>query len=415
MTDTSIGNLPAPSPLRLGCASEYNVFVTMNDRVTLLPEIVDEVGWSQLDFNRVLDDISEASVTLPDALGGVRCAARLGGLVPWRFGLRIERDAQLVWQGPVTSISRPTSDGRAVDSLRVTANDLFARFKRRLATRTTEDFIGVDAAEMMYDIMMEHARLGLAEDGFILFCPVVTAGTVVTRTMFAKDIEYAWDMLSELFNSAVDGYMLNDDVILFEPGTGWYYSNAAEPRLLLEGPYDPDSGELVYGTFTNEAWLERPGWSISGWNQVNTAWVPGADSGQEGFRRTYTARNLESVVLDGVLDFVDPNPLYRASADEDTEIADSAFQRRADSIVQLRAKAPAVMEGGFLSQDAPINFDHLRPGSLWACDVIDANYGQLLQQARLKRVSVSVQMSEGKMTEEVAPTLFPVGFTEADI
>ena len=87
--------------MRLGCAEDYEVFITRNDFVTLEPEIVDAVGWSKLEWGRVLDDISEASVTIPDRLGGVRCCVPYGGLVPWRFGLRIERDSQLVWDGPV--------------------------------------------------------------------------------------------------------------------------------------------------------------------------------------------------------------------------------------------------------------------------------------------------------------------------
>jgi hypothetical protein len=413
MTDP-LTRLLHPTPMSLGCASEYDVFITMNDRITLQPEIVDRVEWSDLEWERALDDISTASVTLPDVGGGVRCCAGLGGLVPWRFGLRIERDSQLVWQGPVITITRPTNDGRAASHLRVTANDVFSRFKRRLHTRFTEDFT-VDAAELMYAIMMRTARLGAERDGFVMYCPSAIAGTTITRTLIARDFEYAWDVLLELFTNAVDGYVLGADVVVFEPGTGWVYSDGTEEHLLLEGPYDPDSGELVYGTFTNESWIERPGWSISGWNQVNTSWVPGADAGQEGFRRVFTAENTEAVVIDGVLDFVDPNPLYRASPDEETVIADAVYQRRADSIVAQRAVAPAVIEGGQLAQTAPICMEHLRPGSLWAVDIHDACYTQLLQQARLKRVTVNVNKSAAGLDERVSPTLFPVGFTEADI
>jgi hypothetical protein len=393
------------------------VFVTMNDRVTQQPEIVDRVDWSEFRFNRGIDEISEFSTTLPDSGGGVRCASKLGGLVPWRYGIRVERDAQLVWQGPVTGVTRPTQDGRAVGNLRVTANDIWARFKRRLSTRTTFDFVG-DAAGLVRQIMNVSARLGLQADGFTLFCPDVTAGTLLARTVLARDFVYAWDILQELFDSAVDGYVMNGDTYLFEPGTGWFTSDSRDERILLEGPYDPGgSGELVYGIFTNESWIETPGWSISGWNQANTSWVPGADSGEEGFRKIFTAEDTTSIVLDGVLDFVDPNPLYRASSEEtvDTEaIADETYQRRADSIVAQRAQAPAVMEGGSLSQRAPISFEHLRPGAIWGIDVHDASYGQLLQASRLKRIEVTVRVNDGRLEETISPTLFPVGYTESD-
>ena len=117
--------------LRLGCAENYEVFITRNDAVTMEPEIVDAVGFSKVQWTRALDDISTASVTIPDRLGGVRCCTPLGGLVPWRFGLRIERDGQLVWEGPVVQLRRERGD---ISAITVTANDQLARFRKRFAS-----------------------------------------------------------------------------------------------------------------------------------------------------------------------------------------------------------------------------------------------------------------------------------------
>jgi hypothetical protein len=406
---------PLPQVLRLGCAETYEVFITGNNPNTLEPEIIDAVGWENLEWSRVEDDVSTASITLPDQYGGLRCMVKYGGLRPWRHGIRIERDGVLVWQGPVTTISRPTGSSGRLPELRVTASDLFARYMKRLATQDyTFSVTNEDAGSFFRRIAADTAIIPGRHNGFNLPIPTFAAGTSISREVVYRDFEFAWDVLKGLFDSAVDGYIMNNVAYFFEPGTGWIYTDGREPHLVLPGPYDQATGELVYGLFSNSAFIEWPGWAVSGWTQGNVGYIVGADTGEEGARRYWSAYDSDSWDLDGVLDFVDTNTLYR-SGEEDSSIPDSAYQRRVDSSVALRANAPATIEGGVLSQQAPIDVDNLRPGSIWRMDVQDAGFQQLLQLARLKRVTVNVRRDAGGLSETVAPSLQPLGYTEADL
>jgi hypothetical protein len=66
-----------------------------------------------------------------------------------------------------------------------------------------------------------------------------------------------------------------------------------------------------------------------------------------------------------------------------------------------------------LAEGAPVDVENLRPGSIWQLNIEDAGFGQLLQLSRLKRVTVNFgKDQEGRVTESVKPTLFPVGFQE---
>ena len=86
------------------------------------------------------------------------------------------------------------------------------------------------------------------------------------------------------------------------------------------------------------------------------------------------------------------------------------MRSRAQTINALRAIPPIVVEGGVLSENAPIDVDNLRPGSLWKMDVYDAGYGHLLTVGRLRRVNVSVSMSDSGLVEKVSATLYPPGW-----
>jgi hypothetical protein len=402
--------------LRLGCADSYQVFVTVTDPLTLEPNIVDAVGWSKIRWGRVLDDVSQASVQLPDQYGGVYCCAKYGGIRPWAYGLRIERNDQLVWTGPITSVTRPSGDYGTMPYLQVTAHDMLARFQKRLATRSdTLNFTNTDAGVVLATIINETARISGTGDGFKFRAPSVWVGAGITREIVAKEFEIAWDVLDSILSSAVDSYVLNGLLTTFEPTTGWWQVTEEDGEYIIPGPYHLDSGELIYGLFTEASYKQRPGWSVSGQAQGNVAWVPGADSGDEGFRRYWVAQHQQSIGEVGVLDIVDPNPLYRAT-DDAPVISDEAFQRRADSLVALRGFPPAIIEGGALSDDAPISVDHLRPGSIWRMDIADACFGQLLQLVRLKRVEVEVEINEtGGLEESISPSLYPLGYVEADL
>jgi hypothetical protein len=388
--------VPEPQRLSLDCADTYNVLITAADYAT----VVHSVGWSSIEWSRVLDEVSTATVVIPDRLGGVYCCADAGGLLPWRYGLMIERNDEEVWSGPVTALARQG------ESLRVTASDVMARFQKRLVSREDLDFTNMDSGAV-FARLINAAQFSSDIWGFA--APVGLTATALTRTVKAVDFEMSFDVLSDLANSSVDFFVMAGDLYVFDVFRGWVHTVGLDTATLLAGPY-LSTHEFLYGMFTEDCWAQRPDWSINGMEQGNAVWVAGPDTGEEGSRRFWVAQDLTSQTFDGVLDLVDDNPLYQPAENE--IIPDAVFQLGADSTLALRKIAPAVIEGGALAVGAPVDISNLRPGSLWLCDIHDACYGQLLQIARLKRVQVTVSVNESGITESIAPTLTPPGARE---
>ena len=81
-------------------------------------------------------------------------------------------------------------------------------------------------------------------------------------------------------------------------------------------------------------------------------------------------------------------------------------------MLALRRDAPVIVSGGVLSQNAPVSVGRLFPGSLWTLDLADHGVTQLLSIQRLKRVDVSVNVSDEGLSEEVSPTFMPIGTDE---
>jgi hypothetical protein len=201
--------------------------------------------------------------------------------------------------------------------------------------------------------------------------------------------------------------MMNGVLYVWEPNGGWQYVD--QIKRTVPGPYNTDF-ELVYGTFTEEAFAVRPNWTIDGAGQANYVLSATTDVGELGFRQLEVVQDVAGQDTFGILDLVDPNPL-EVPEDQATAVTSRALKARATSLLRLRDNAPVVMEGGTLSPDAPIDMANLRPGSLWVTDVYDAGYGQLLSVNRLRRVTVSVTRGNDGIEEKVVPALYPPGWT----
>lgn len=390
--------IPQPDILVLGCATSYSAWITDVTYSTTL----DRFQWTALSWERVLDDVSKAQVTIPDEYGGTRCLTRLAGQVePWRHGLLIERNDQSVWRGPITLVRR---EDKAVV---IQATDILGRMQKRFSIRNNPiGYTEIDAGRIFRDVIVVHARL--TSDPWDLACPLVTVNVPVTRSLRPSDGKMAWDLLAEILDSAVDAYILDGTLIVWEPNAGWRYQNVI--KRTLDGPYNTNY-EFVYGLFTNESFAARPNWSLDGAGQANFVLSATTDVGEEGFRQLSVAQNVANQVEVGVLDLLDPNPLQVPEDQEPVETA-KALKARAESLVALRAEVPLTIEESSLTAHAPISVEHLRPGSLWRMDLFDDGYGELLTVARLKKASVSVRVGTGgSIEEDVRVTLQPPGWS----
>lgn len=389
----------------LGCAEEYTVIITARDLVTY----AGQVQWSALSWSRVLDEISTASVTVPDVFGGLRCNIEFGdAVVPWRFGIRIERNGELVWAGPIVEITRPVRDGAGADYVEIQAEDKMVWTTRRTPTTSTL-YTDQDGGTVFQGVLEDAVAL---DNIFNLLCPTFETGYQMTREILALDFEYSYDILQELANSAVDFFVIGNELAVQNAGganpAGWYVIRDGVQQVLA--PTTDTYGRYIFGLFTDEAWTARPGFTMDGRSQANNILVPGADSGEAGFRLFWTAADVDA--LDGLLTYVDVNTLYRPQEGIPI-VADGVFQERAYSLLAWRRNVPIVVSGGTLSQSAPVTIGTLFPGSLWAIDLAETGLSQLLDVQRLKRIDVTVQISQGGIMESVAPTLIPLGTDES--
>jgi hypothetical protein len=390
-----------PADVTLGCADEYTVIITARDLETYAAE----VKWSSLSWSRVLDEVSTAQVVVPDVFGGLRCNIDLGDtIVPWRFGLRIERNGSEVWAGPITSITRPVRDGSGADYVEIAAADAMMWMSKRTTT-ASRLYTDVDGGTVFKGVLDDGT---LFDNLFDLQCPEFATGYQMTREILALDFEYTLDILTELADSAVDYFMYGTELAVYDIGDlGWFVvRDGVKERL---APTTDPYGRYIYGLFTDEAFIARPGFSIDGMSQGNNIIVPGADSGEAGFRAYWTASEVN--YLDGLLTYVDVNSLYRPQPGAFN--VDGVFQERADSLFALYSQPIVVLNGGVLAPSAPVTIDGLFPGSLWGIDLAEVGVSRLLDVQRLKRVDVSVSASAGGIVEQVAPTLMPLGTDES--
>jgi hypothetical protein len=95
--------------------------------------------------------------------------------------------------------------------------------------------------------------------------------------------------------------------------------------------------------------------------------------------------------------------------DSPADLVEQVLAARASGLLSLRDTPPFTIEGGVLSEAAPVDVDNLRPGALWKLDVFDDGFPELLTSTRLRRVSVAVNRTATGISEEISPTLEPTG------
>lgn len=90
---------------RLGCLESIEVYVT--DQCGT-PRICGLTNVAQVQFNRILDEVSEAVVVIPVSTGTSStkpCCDCLDIIEPWCHELHIVRNGELVWSGPIIKIT----------------------------------------------------------------------------------------------------------------------------------------------------------------------------------------------------------------------------------------------------------------------------------------------------------------------
>lgn len=188
---------------RLGECRSDSYRVSVRDRSG--PEVVDLSDFTSLEWSRVLDGVSEATVELPPS-----CCGKLADVRTWRHELAITRDGVEQWVGPVRIIS--TCSG----GIKLLATDVLGWLERRVI-HNDHDWNGVDVGSVQ-------AAEELVIDGFAPADPdvlkhLVTFGTgVIGGREYLANSKYVIDALNDLAKGSLDYTTIGRRIILMESG-----------------------------------------------------------------------------------------------------------------------------------------------------------------------------------------------------
>ncbi|MBT2226241.1 hypothetical protein [Nonomuraea sp. NEAU-A123] len=177
----------------LGCADEY--VVAVHDRTGGVER--GQVEPSSLTWGRVLDDVSEAEVTIPREGESTECCRLLNETRSWCNDLTFFRDGIKVWQGPIIKIVY----GR--DETTIYAKDVVAwLFRRKI--KALLSYMGAGSLDLAFiaEALIRHGY-GQDDPGVLDFLLVFASGIVGER-QYKPNSGYVGDALQELARTGID-------------------------------------------------------------------------------------------------------------------------------------------------------------------------------------------------------------------
>lgn len=371
---TALGAYDFSLTPRLGCGVyEAAIYERGGQR------IVGYVPWSSLDWERLLDDTSSASLSLTGVSGyGPECCDVFGVAMPWEHELHVFRDTRRCWSGPIVRMEVDS------DTVELEARDLSAWWDKRRIHRNHNfsghpysDPVGGEFVDLstMFEI---YALDAMAPDNSPGLCVDVTpTGTLAERNVLASQHVRAGQILRELARAGIDWTLVD--------------------RLVVAGGLVLSVDPLP--TLTDDHFREPPRIIIDGLKQENDAGVRGAGVGKRGDTLWASSRDGDSIGRCGLLEGDTTE-----SGLEDIQLVRLAAQSRRDALKD----AVATIEQGVLDDGIGVRIEDLIPGALApvrlnrTCKLVSGTY-------RLARVSVSAVASSEGGSESVTIVLQPEG------
>lgn len=311
----------------LGCVEKYSILIASKEGIPLGELAVSEVEWS-----RVLDDFSEATVVIP--LSGPECCGILNQIQVWHHELQLFRDGKYVWSGPIVNV---TGDRTSVT---LVARDLFALIQKRiihnqicfaLACAPTPPGAPADLAIIATALIND----ALAVDGHNYVIDATLCGRIGERLY--QPGENAFGALQETFRLGLDGTCLGRKIVLGGANGGLPFGRSATLGC------DDFLGNLA---FEQDGLAAATRAITIGEGVIGVAVAPGADvNGEHPYY--------------GLLEYVSPD-----RQELNTQpLADQA----AAAIITSTFPPPTNLvtpTGSQLSPNAPITIDELVPGTI---------------------------------------------------
>lgn len=340
---------------RLGTCNADDYRAVIRDRTG--PEIL-ELDFQSLEWNRNLNDISEATVTMPP---GADCCGKYGEIQPWRHELAISRNSDEVWTGPVRVPVDCTSN------IVLKATDVLGWLEKRVIHNNhdwTVSLLGSvqAAAELITD--------GFAPDdpNVLKYLDAIETGVIGGRSYLANS-KYVIDALRDLAKGSLDFTTIGRRIVLMPPGY-----ELGRTTLLTCQHFLGDLCTAVDG----DAAATR--------TVVTGTGVTGTAGGVDPYYGL-----LELLVND--------DQIGRQSTADD----------QAAGLLEGRNPPPNLIQpptGNGLAPDTPICLSDLVPGVTIPVSV-NCTCRNSLQDMRLSSVKVTVDNSG----ETITPLLVPLGFS----
>jgi hypothetical protein len=218
---------PAGIVPRLGCATDYKVHVHYWDRALGAMRYYTELtGLTELTWERVLDDFSEARIRFKPRKGD-DCCGKLKpildsqgnvlepGLWPWAHEISIYRDGELVWMGPVFSIDELVLPDETTDFIQITARDFVGWLDRRTIHR---DIFLNDHTYDLTDIAAEVVRTAFEPDDPDVLPHLVLIPSGRLRTWTVRNLEArAGEELREIARLGLDFTSVGRTILIKGP------------------------------------------------------------------------------------------------------------------------------------------------------------------------------------------------------
>ena len=175
--------------------------------VTIVPTTALDPMLSKIEWDRRLNDVSQATVTLTLANANPACCTSLSGIEPQMHELTIYRDAQLVWQGPITTTTAED------DAFTIEAEDVAGYLDR--IVNTSNVGMKVDQGRDIADLARKAITANLMDPAFT--CPVDWACLV--PNLHIEPTGLKWHAIRTTLWTA---YVLDIVKKLSEIGFEWY-------------------------------------------------------------------------------------------------------------------------------------------------------------------------------------------------
>lgn len=357
--------------------------------------------FTQLDFNRVLNEISTASCTVPLKLGCCECMADIN---PWQHELAIWRNNKQVWVGPIVDIEFDHTE----EMVHIQAKDLLAWADHRLVELANEAYEpeNNDIADI-YEWLLVHAYCKDPWGMTYSISPVRIPIPEMYYPAFDKSGNERWGgqypvcgaEMRQLSETGIDFTVVRRHLWC---GSTQVINPVASQVILLDNHFQ-----------------RAPRVKVAGSRMSNRVAIAGGQGGYEGFYDDQmfivpTAIGpISPAILDGVqkqyglLESFGTVPQYE---DVDTTIIPNAVQQEAKTRYDLLSQPFVYIDHGILDPKCPLTFENsLIPGGLFNIELETTCRDLSPESKQMRLTQVSVKVND--MDEEVSIDLTPQGTT----